>query len=200
MSFPLLKKASLLIKLLSLPFLFLPFFPSMIKTIKAPKEALSLLKAKPRLPSMAEAATVKGLFRQSALIGGGASFSLFFPLDATERNAFEFGSLSSFSSHPGKLWAEASAFYRPSFLDDLPLGWERYESFLSFQRSLESWLFPFCAACFPASLPLGDKWPSALSFEKGSSESLCCWLPLPAWKPCQSLSEASERRLPLTVG
>lgn len=200
MSFLLLKKASLSTELLSLPFLFLPFFPPMIKIIKAPKAALSLLKEKPRLPSMEAVTTVKGLFRQSALIGGGASFSLFFPLDATERDASEFGSLSSFSSHPGKLWAEASAFYRPSFLDDLPLGWERYESFLSFQRSLESWLFPFCAACFPASLPLGDKWASALSFEKGSSESLFCWLSLPAWKLSESLPEAAERRLPLTVG
>lgn len=198
MSFLLLKKASLLTEL-PFPSLFFPFFPPMIKIIKAPKAALSLLKEKPRLPSMAED-TVKGLFRQSALIGGGASFSLFFPLDATERDASELGSLSSFSSHPGKLWAEASAFYRPAFLDDLPLGWERYESFLSFQRSLESWLFPFCAACFPASLPLGDKWSSALSFEKGSSESLFCWLSLPAWKLSESLPEAAERRLPLTVG
>jgi hypothetical protein len=165
---------------------FLPSFPSMIKIIKAPKEALSLLKEKPRLPSMAED-TVKGLFRQSAMIGGGASFSLFFPLDAKarERDFLRFASLSSFSSHPGKLFAEASAFYRPSFLDDLPLGWERYESFLSFRKSLERWLFPFCAACFPASLPLGDQWASAWSFEKGSSESLSCWLPLPAWKPSQ---------------
>jgi hypothetical protein len=199
MRFPLLKKASPLIKLLFFPS-FPSFLPSMIATIKAPKEALSLLKAKPRLPSMAEAATRKGLFRQSALIGGGASFSLFFPLEEAEREASRFNSLSSFSSHPGKLFAEASAFYRPSSLDQLPLGWERYESFLSFRKSLESWLFPFCAACFPASLPLGDGWASGLSFEKGSSESLCCWLPLPAWKPCQSLSEASERRLLLNVG
>jgi len=172
----------------------------MIKTIKAPKEALSLLKEKPRLSSMAEDATVKGLFRQSALIGGGASFSLFFPLEEAEREASQFNSLSSFSSHPGKLFAEAPAFYRPSFLDQLPLGWERYESFLSFRKSLESWLFPFCAACFPASLPLGDGWASGLSFEKGSSESLSCWLPLPAWKPSESLPEAAERHLPLFVG
>ena len=172
----------------------------MTATIKAPEEALSLLKAKPRLPSMAEAATRKGLFRQSALIGGGASFSLFFPLEEAEREASRFNSLSSFSSHPGKLFAEASAFYRPSSLDQLPLGWERYESFLSFRKSLESWLFPFCVACFPASLPLGDGWASGLSFEKGSSESLSCWLPLPAWKPCQSLAEAPERRLLLNVG
>ena len=174
----------------------------MIKTIKAPKEALSLLKEKPRLSSMAEDATVKGLFRQSALIGGGASFSLFFPLAGSSESpeASRFGSLSSFSSHPGKLFAEASAFYRPSSLDLLPLGWERYESFLSFRKSLESWLFPFCAACFPASLPLGDGWASGLSFEKGSSESLSCWLPLPAWKPSESLPEAAERRLALNVG
>lgn len=174
----------------------------MITTIQAPKEALSLLKEKPRLPSMAKDATVKGLFRQSALIGGGASFSLFFPLNGSPESpeASRFGSLSSFSSHPGKLFAEASAFYRPSSLDQLPLGWERYERFLSFRKSLESWLFPFCAACFPASLPLGDGWASGLSFEKGSSESLSCWLPLPAWKPCQSLSEAPKRRLSLPIG
>lgn len=198
MRFLLLKKASLSIDLLCFSF-FPSSFPSMIKLIKAPKEALSLLKEKPRLPSMAED-TVKGLFRQSALIGGGASFSLFFPLEATERDTSEFGSLSSFSSYPGKLFAKASAFYRPSFLDDLPLGWERYESFLSFRKSLESWLFPFCAACFPASLPLGDQWASAWSFEKGSSESLSCWLPLPAWKPSQSLPEAWERRLSRPIG
>ena len=162
MKLPLLMKASLLTEL---PFPSFPFaFPSM-------------------LPSFASASLppIKALAKQTAIMGGGAGFSLYFP----KPEGFDASHLISLSSHKG-YFVRPESFYRPKSLDLMPLGFERYESFLAFQAELCAFLFPSFVKAFPLCESLGAKrfLASTLPYsEKHQSKSL--WLSLPQRKSAE---------------
>jgi hypothetical protein len=68
----------------------------------------------------------------------------------------------------------------------MPLGFERYESFLAFQVELSAFLFPYFAKAFPLCRSLGEKGflTSSLPWEeKYQSKSL--WLSLPQRKSAE---------------
>lgn len=135
------------------------------------------------LPSFASSSLpfTKALACQTAIIGGGASFSLFFPKPASLSPS---SGIVSLSSHRG-LFLRPEAFYRPSSLDQLPLGSERLEAFLSFQEDLRLFLFPFFIEAFPLSASLGKRFlESPLPYDQ-KHESRKAWLLLPDRKSAE---------------
>jgi hypothetical protein len=154
-----LKKARLLIDL-SFPFA----FPSM-------------------LPSFASASLppIKALAKQTAIVGGGAGFSLYFP----KPEGFDASHLVSLSRHKG-YFLRPEGFYYPSPIERMPLGSERYESFLDFQAELCAFLFPYFVKAFPLCESLGEKrfLSSTLPWE-GKYESKSLWLSLPQRKSAE---------------
>jgi hypothetical protein len=132
------------------------------------------------LPSFTSALQqTKALACQTALIGGGAGFSLYFPF-AKERGSASF--LVSLSSHDG-MFQRPEGYYYPEEVEKMPLGWERYEAFLSFQKELNAFLFPFFCEAFPLAERLGDQrfLSSCLPYDE-KHESRKTWLLLPAAK------------------
>jgi hypothetical protein len=129
------------------------------------------------LPSFASASLlpVKALAKQTAIVGGGAGFSLYFP----KPKGFDASHLVSLSRHKG-YFLRPEGFYRPASLDAMPLGRERLEAFLAFQAELLDFLFPYFAKAFPLCESLGSQrfLSNVLSYsERYESKSL--WLSLP---------------------
>jgi hypothetical protein len=137
------------------------------------------------LPSFASASLpfTKALACQTAIIGGGASFSLYFP---QPKRGFDSGHLVSLGSSKGYFVCPES-FYRPAFLDAMHLGSERLEAFLAFQSELLGFLFPFIAKAFPLCKSLGSKrfLSSVLSYGE-TYESRKAWLLLPDRKGAEA--------------
>jgi hypothetical protein len=162
MKLPLLMKASLLTEL---PFSFLPFaFPSMLP-----------LFASASLPP------IKALAWQTPFVGGGASFSLYFPKLSPDNEDF----LVSLASYSG--WFQRpEGFYYPSFIKEMPVGWERYESFLAFQKELNAFLFPYFVKAFPLAESLGEEGflSSVLPYSQ-KYERKKAWLSLPQRKSAE---------------
>lgn len=135
------------------------------------------------LPSFASASLpfTKALACQTAIIGGGAGFSLYFP----KPKGFDPGHLVSLGDRRG-YFLYAEGFYRPASLDSMPLGGERLEAFLAFQSELLGFLFPFVVKAFPLCESLGSKrfLSSVLSYSK-SYESRKAWLSLPDRKSAE---------------
>lgn len=106
------------------------------------------------LPAFASASLppTKALACQTAIVGGGAGFSLYFPCANTRGKSF----LVSLSSHKG-YFQRPEGFYYPESLEALPLGFERLEAFEAFQAELLSFLFPYFQQVFPACSPLGSQ-------------------------------------------
>lgn len=132
------------------------------------------------LPSFASPdLQTKALACQTAIVGGGAGFSLYFPL-AKERKGTSF--LVSLSSHNG-MFQRPEGYYYPAEIERMPLGWERYDAFLAFQKELNAFLFPFFCEAFPLTKRLGDQrfLSSCLPYEE-KHESRKTWLLLPAAK------------------
>ena len=131
------------------------------------------------LPSFASALQqTKALACQTAMCGGGAGFSLYFPIESTEGRSF----LVSLSSHDG-MFQRPEGYYYPEELEKMPLGWERYEAFLAFQKELNAFLFPFFCNAFPLAESLGAQrfLSSCLPYEE-NHKSGKAWLLLPAAK------------------
>ena len=135
------------------------------------------------LPSFASASLppVKALARQTAIVGGGAGFSLYFP----KLKGFETPHLVILSSRQG-YFVPPEGFYRPESLDAMPLGFERYESFLAFQAELCAFLFPYFVKALPLCKSLGAKrfLSSTLPWEE-KYESKALWLSLPQRKSAE---------------
>ena len=104
------------------------------------------------LPAFASASLppIRALARQTAICGGGAGFSLYFP----KPEGLEAGHLVSLSGQKG-YFLRPEGFYRPASLDLMPLGAERLEAFLAFQAELFAFLFPYFQRPFPACSSLG---------------------------------------------
>lgn len=135
------------------------------------------------LPSFAseKLPKVKALAKQTAMVGGGAGFDLYFK----KPEGFDASFLVSLSSHSG-CFLRPEGFYYPSAIESLPLGWERYESFLAFQTELQSFLFPYFIKAFPLAESLGEKrfLSSVLPWEQ-KYESKSVWLALPDRKSAE---------------
>ncbi len=132
------------------------------------------------LPSFASSLQqTKALACQTAMCGGGVGFSLYFPL-AKERGSASF--LVSLSSHDGT-FQRPEGYYYPAEIERMPLGWKRYEAFLSFQKELNAFLFPFFCEAFPLAESLGAQrfLSSCLPYEE-KYKSGKAWLLLPAAK------------------
>ncbi len=148
----------------------LPFSLSLFSAMLSP----SLL-----LPSFTSSSQqIKALACQTAMCGGGAGFSLYFPIENREGRSF----LVSLSSHNG-MFQRPEGYYYPEEVEKMPLGWERYDAFLSFQKELNAFLFPFFCEAFPLAERLGDQrfLSSCLPHEE-KHESRKAWLLLPAAK------------------
>ncbi len=149
----------------------LPFSLSLFSAMLSP--SLSL-------PSFASSLQqTKALAVQTAIVGGGAGFSLYFPL-AKERESASF--LVSLSSHDG-IFQRPEGYYYPKEIEAMPLGEERYRAFLSFQKELNAFLFPFFCEAFPLAERLGEQrfLSSCLPYEE-KHKSGKAWLLLPASK------------------
>jgi hypothetical protein len=135
------------------------------------------------LPSFASASLppVKALAKQTAIVGGGAGFSLYFP----KPEGFETSHLVILSSRKG-YFLRPEGFYYPATIERMPLGFERYESFLAFQAELSAFLFPYFAKAFPLCKSLGEKrfLTSTLPWEE-KYESEALWLSLPQRKSAE---------------
>jgi len=94
----------------------------------------------------------KALAVQTAIIGGGAGFSLCFP----KPESFDASFHIILGSHRGH-FLRPEGFYYPSSVERMPLGWKRYEAFLSFQTELNAFLFPYLCKTFPLCESLGAK-------------------------------------------
>lgn len=134
-------------------------------------------------PSFASASLppIKALAWQTPLIGGGASFSLYFPKVPSSADNF----LVSLASYEG--WFQRpEGFYYPSSLENMPVGWERYESFLVFQKEMNAFLFPFFIAAFPLAESLGEEGflSSVLPYSQ-TYERKKAWLSLPDRKSAE---------------
>ena len=121
----------------------------------------------------------KALAWQTAIIGGGAGFSLYFP---AERESSSF--LVHLGSHDG-LFQRPEGYYYPQEIEAMPLGKERYEAFLTFQKELNAFLFPLFCKAFPLAESLGEKLflSSVLPYSQ-KYESRKAWLTLPSAKRC----------------
>ena len=137
-----------------------------------------------RLPAFASASLppIKALACQTAFVGGGAGFSLYFP----KPEGFDPGHLVTLSGQKGFL-LRPEGFYRPDSLDAMPVGSERLEAFLAFQAELLSFLFPYFAKAFPLCESLGSQrfLSSVLSYSV-RYESRKAWLLLPDRKGAEA--------------
>lgn len=121
--------------------------------------------------------TVKALACQTAIIGGGAGFSLYFPCATTEGKSF----LVSLSAHKG--WFQRpEGYYYPDTLEAMPLGSDRLEAFYAFQEELNAMLFPLFIEAFPLAESLGHRFLSSCLAYDRRYESRKAWLSLPARK------------------
>lgn len=141
---------------LPLPFTFLPSFPAML-----PSFASSLI-------------STKALAVQTAIVGGGAGFSLYFPCRNTEKASF----LVSISSHRGWL-QRPEGYYYPAEIEKLPVGEERYSAFLSFQKELKPFLFPYFVKALPLAESLGESFLSSVLPYDQKHTSKKAWIELP---------------------
>ena len=136
------------------------------------------------LPAFASASLppIKALACQTAFVGGGAGFSLYFP----KPEGFDPGHLIMLSSQKGFL-LRPEGFYRPASLDLMPLGAERLEAFLAFQTELLGFLFPYFAKAFPLCESLGSRrfLSSVLPYSE-RYESRKAWLLLPDRKSAEA--------------
>lgn len=136
------------------------------------------------LPAFASASLppIKALACQTAFVGGGAGFSLYFP----KPEDFDPGHLVTLSSQKGFL-LRPEGFYRPASLDLMPLGAERLEAFLAFQAELLGFLFPYFAKAFPLCESLGSRrfLSSVLPYSE-RYESRKAWLLLPDRKSAEA--------------
>jgi len=142
-----------------------------------PFDLPAMLSLTSTLPAFASASLppIKALAKQTAIIGGGAGFSLYFP----KPEGFDASHLVILSRHKG-YFLRPEGFYRPASLDAMPLGSERLEAFLAFQAELLGFLFPYFAKAFPLCESLGSQrfLSNVLSYsERYESKSL--WLSLP---------------------
>lgn len=136
------------------------------------------------LPAFASASLppIKALACQTAFVGGGAGFSLYFPCASISGKNF----LVSLSSHKG-YFQRPEGFYYPESLEALPLGFERLEAFEAFQAELLSFLFPYFAKAFPLCESLGSQrfLSSVLPYSE-RYESRKVWLLLPDRKGAEA--------------
>jgi hypothetical protein len=136
------------------------------------------------LPSFISASLppTKALACQTAIIGGGAGFSLYFPCHQREGRNF----LVSLSSHDG-YFQRPEGYYYPESLESMPLGFDRLEAFNAFQAELLSFLFPYFVKAFPLCESLGSQrfLSSVLSYSE-SYESRKAWLLLPDRKGAEA--------------
>ena len=133
----------------------------------------------PMLPSFASASsTVKALACQTAIIGGGAGFSLYFPCLSIEGKSF----LVSLSSHKG-YFQRPEGYYYPESLERMPLGFDRLDAFHTFKQEMLSMVFPSFVDAFPLAESLGAKrfLSHCLSYDQ-KHQSRKAWLSLPARK------------------
>ena len=134
------------------------------------------------LPSfVSPSSTVKALACQTAMVGGGASFSLYFPCENTESQSF----LVSLSSHNG--WFQRpEGYYYPESLERMPLGFDRLDAFNAFQKEMLSMIFPAFVKAFPLAESLGEArfLSSVLPYDK-KHESRKAWISLPAKREAQ---------------
>jgi hypothetical protein len=132
------------------------------------------------LPAFASASLppIKALACQTAIVGGGAGFSLYFPCPITDGQSF----LVSLSSHKG-YFQRPEGYYYPSSLESMSLGFDRLEAFNAFQAELLGFLFPYFVKAFPLCESLGSQrfLSSVLSYSE-KYESRKAWLLLPARK------------------
>lgn len=134
------------------------------------------------LPSfVSPSSTVKALACQTAMIGGGASFSLYFPCDNTKGKSF----LVSLSSHSG-MFQRPEGYYYPESLERMPIGFDRLEAFNDFQKEMLSMIFPAFVKAFPLAESLGEAHFlfSVLPYDQ-KHESRKAWLSLPARREAQ---------------
>ena len=136
------------------------------------------------LPAFASASLppIKALACQTAFVGGGAGFSLYFP----KPEGFDPGHLVTLSGQKGFL-LRPEGFYRPDSLDAMPVGSERLEAFLAFQAELLSFLFPYFQEAFPACSPLGSqRFLSGIIPPNQAYASRKTWLLLPDRKGAEA--------------
>ena len=127
------------------------------------------------LPSFASSLiSAKALAVQTAIIGGGAGFSLYFPCHNTEKASF----LVSLSSHSGWFQRPEGYFY-PVEIERLPLGEERYRAFLAFQKELNGFLFPYFVKALPLAESLGESFLSSVLPYDQKHQSKKAWIELP---------------------
>jgi hypothetical protein len=134
------------------------------------------------LPSfVSPSVTVKALACQTAMIGGGASFSLYFPCENIAGKSF----LVSLSSHHG-MFQRPEGYYYPESLERMPLGFDRLEAFNAFQKEMLSMIFPAFVKAFPFAESLGKArfLSSVLPYDQ-KHESRKAWLSLPARRDAQ---------------
>ena len=132
------------------------------------------------LPSFASSiGQTKALAWQTAIVGGGAGFSLYFP---AERESSSF--LVHLGSHDG-LFQRPEGYYYPQEIEAMPKGADRLEAFLAFQKELNAFLFPLFCKAFPLAESLGEQrfLSSVLPYSQ-KYESRKAWLTLPAAKRC----------------
>lgn len=137
--------------------------------------------ASEKLPS------IKALACQTAMVGGGAAFDLYF----RKPEGFHTSHLVSLPRHKG-YFLRSEGFYYPCELERMPTGWERYESFLAFQAELQAFLFPYFVKAFPLAESLGEKrfLSSVLPWQEDGKplpkyESKSLWLALPDRKSAE---------------
>jgi hypothetical protein len=136
------------------------------------------------LPAFASASLppIRALACQTAICGGGAGFSLYFP----KPEGLEAGHLVSLSGQKG-YFLRPEGFYRPGFLDAMPRGSERLEAFLAFQSELLAFLFPYFVEAFPLCESLGSQrfLSSVLPYSQ-KYESRKAWIMLPDRKGAEA--------------
>lgn len=128
------------------------------------------------LPSFASSLiSTKALAVQTAIVGGGAGFSLYFPCHNTKKASF----LVSLSSHSGWFQRPEGYFY-PIEIEKLPLGEQRLRAFLAFQKDLSSFLFPYFVKALPLAEGLGESrfLSSVLPYDQ-KYKSRKAWIELP---------------------
>ena len=123
----------------------------------------------------------KALAVQTAIVGGGAGFSLYFP----KPESFDASFHITLGSHRGQ-FLRPEGFYYPAPIEKMPLGWERYEAFLAFQAELNAFLFPYLCTTFPLCESLGAKGflSSVLPYSE-KHESRKAWISLPQRKTAE---------------
>jgi hypothetical protein len=128
--------------------------------------------------SLSSSQTIKAQLIQGAFVGGGGRFDLWIPCseDHTGRSYLS-GIVSS-----GKHYLRPEAYYRPAFLDSMPVGFDRYDAFLSFEKELAIFLAPFVHKAFPLSRQFGDNWNKSIIPYDQKIKGKKATVVLPAWE------------------